>query len=221
MPVLKDTPCLCRQAMASSTNECGTHDLWVTSSLVHYISKSQTLSFTVSREWASGGLCIPAPTLRLTLMSKMKSTCYWSELRTTNSKYFMLINPAKTKRLLLLLLLLMLLLLLFVISCMQGIYNHIPETNLVSTAIPTAQVPSFGLQHFLQCALFLVQLFYVLNLPNVLLVTNLSSSLNLFLLFRWLTFYRYNHKFHTAHSCHHSSRTMFLTCFVSHDIPIL
>jgi len=61
----------------------------------------------------------------------------------TSRKYFMLISPVNTKRVLLLLLLL----LLFVISCMQGIYN---DTNHVPTAIPTAQASSFRLQHFLQ-----------------------------------------------------------------------
>ena len=91
----------------------------VTSSMVHYVSKSQTQSFTVSwtslLEWVSGGLWTPAPPSQSHKMSREKTARYWSELRITNRKNLLLISPLNLQGLVLLLLLLLLLLLVVVV----------------------------------------------------------------------------------------------------------
>jgi hypothetical protein len=135
---------------ASFTNEYGRHDLSVTS-LVHYVSKSDTeLYCVVGPVTLSGPVagCGYLPQAKTHWMSKQKTASYWSELRKTNRKYFMLIILVNTNTLLLLLLLL-----LFVLSSMLGIYNHIPETKHVCTAIPTAHTAALSAL----CAMLLVK----------------------------------------------------------------
>ena len=137
------------------------------------------------------------PTPRLTLNVENENYVLLVRTSSNKSQILMLISPVNIRRLVLLLLLL---LLLFVISCTQGIYNHIPETTHVSPHRSCYKFQTVALSAI--CAMFLLQLFYVLNLPNVFMVRIQNFSLNLFLVFRWLQFYRHNHIFHTAHSCH-------------------